>query len=74
MKHTGTKDFVDGAVELLKQGKHTFLIVAIDPTGKDTANYMIRVGCTTKKNIRRLYDIVSTVVVDDLERIADEST
>jgi hypothetical protein len=72
MKCTGTKDFVDGACELLKQGRHTFLLVAIDPTGKDTANYMVRVGCTTKKNIKRLHDIVSTVVVDDLERIANE--
>jgi hypothetical protein len=73
MKHTGTKDFVDGAVDLMKQGNHTFLIVAIDPTGKDTANYMIRAGCTTKKNLRRLRDIVNDFVVDHLEGMVDES-
>jgi hypothetical protein len=73
MKHTGTKDFVDGAVDLMKQGKHTFLLVAIDPTSKDTANYMIRFGFTSKKNGRRLRDIVNEFVVDDLERMTDES-
>lgn len=67
---SGTYDFIDGAVDSLKQGGHPFLLIALDPRTEEGAfRYSIRSGVANAKDCDRLEQVVEDLLPKYLEDI-----
>lgn len=65
---TGTKDFVDDAVDQLRKGDQAFALVAIDPTSDDAYLFSTRYGEHDAKDVERLIYVVENKLLPILRQ------
>ncbi len=67
---SGTYDFIDGAVDSLKQGKHAFILVALtEGTEPGDYRYSIRSGVSDTTDLDRLDFVLAKFLPDHMEDI-----
>lgn len=76
---TGTKDFLDDAVETLQDGGTPFALVMLDYASNTTSDeflYSVRIGdrsASSYKDLRRLRQVVLNRLIPEIDKLLEES-
>lgn len=69
---SGTSDFIDAAVDSLKQGNHSFVLLTVDDITGKTGTYKIRCGYRSRTDLPKLEELLQTEVADYMKEIQQQ--